>query len=158
MLSACSSSKKADKTETGSSTSLHDFEADFRPSDHEGDAADIFAYLRSERETSEAPPAVTTIPEMPLLVTGYRIQLYATNDIDEANARKAGAEAAFPNEWFYIEYDPPTYKLRAGNFLSRSEAEMFLQTLQSTGYPDAWIVPDRVLKNPPLRRAQKNPD
>ena len=158
LLSACSSSKKAGKTETASSTSLHDFEADFKPADHEGDASDIFANLRKERDKKETTPEVTTTPETPLFVTGYRVQLYATNDIDEANAKKATAEAAFPDEWFYIEYDPPTYKLRAGNFLSRSEAESFLQTLQSAGYPDAWIVPDRVLKSPPLRRAQKNPD
>ncbi|MBF8248556.1 MAG: SPOR domain-containing protein, partial [Bacteroidetes bacterium] len=43
--------------------------------------------------------------------------------------------------------DPPSYKLRVGNFLNRADAEVYAQTFAAQGFPDAWVVPERVIKN-----------
>lgn len=157
-MAGCGSTKKAQHSEASSEASaLEEYEAEFQPSDYDVDVAAVFSELRKEKEKEPPPAEAGSTVEAPIFVPGYRVQLFATTDIDEANSQKAMAQAAFPNEWFYIEYDPPTYKLRAGNFLSRTDAEAFAQALQSSGYSDAWVVPDRVQKNAPPRRA-KSPE
>ncbi len=158
LMIGCGSAKRAEQSEhTSESSTLEEYEADFRPSDYDVELGVVFSELRKEEGKKNAPAEITPTVETPVFVPGYRVQLFATTDIDEAASQKATAESAFPDEWFYIEYDPPTYKLRAGNFLSRAEAEAFARTLQSTGYPDAWVVPDRVQKNAPPRRP-KSPE
>jgi hypothetical protein len=154
----CGGAKKAQQSEHASEASvLEEYEADFQPSDYDVDVATVFSELRKEKGKENLPTEIGPTVETPIFVPGYRVQLFATTDIDEANSQKAMAQAAFPNEWFTIEYDPPTYKLRAGNFLSRTDAEAFAQILQSSGYHDAWVVPDRVQKNAPTRRP-KSPE
>ena len=49
-------------------------------------------------------------------------------------------------------YDSPYYKVRVGDFLSRPETNQLLKALMERGYDEAWIVADRVLKNPPPRK------
>lgn len=152
-MMGCSGAKKAQQSEASSeSSALEEYEADFHPSDYDVEIGAVFSELRKDNEKENDPAEVRPTVEAPVFVPGYRVQLFATTDIDEANGQKLTAESAFPTEWFYIEYDPPSYKLRAGNFLSRTDAEAFAQTLQSSGYPDAWVVPDRVQKNAPPRR------
>ncbi len=91
----------------------------------------------------------------PVVVQGFRVQLFSTPEIDEANKKKVQAEAAFPDEWFYVVYDQPTYKLRGGNFVNRAGADAFAKYLTGKGFPDAWIVPEKIVKNPrPRTQAQ----
>lgn len=94
------------------------------------------------------PPSPATEPE---LTPGFRVQIYSSSDIDEANAIKTAAESTFTGERFYIVYDPPMYKVRAGDFPSRHEADRFARVLREGGYNDAWIVPDRVARGLPPR-------
>jgi hypothetical protein len=90
-------------------------------------------------------PAVPVPDQAP----GYRVQLISTTSIDEAKARKLYAESLFPAEWFYLQYDPPTYKIRAGNFLIRFDADRFRSQAVERGFAGAWVVPEHVFKNPP---------
>jgi hypothetical protein len=83
------------------------------------------------------------------MVQGFRVQILSTASIDSANARLREAAEAFPSEWYYLEYDAPTYKVRAGNFLTKYEADRFAKQLIERGYKTAWTVPQRVYKNPP---------
>jgi hypothetical protein len=84
-------------------------------------------------------------------VSGFRVQIFSSTDIDEANGMKVAAEQRFPGEVFYVAYEPPTYKVRVGDFLQRYDADRLARTLREAGYSDSWIVPDRVLKNPQLK-------
>ena len=43
-------------------------------------------------------------------------------------------------EQVVIGYEAPYYKLYAGNFLKRLEAQTFLPKLKKLGFLDAWIV------------------
>jgi hypothetical protein len=154
LLSACGSTKEAakpERTDSGYMDDLRKYEAQFRPSDYD---VEIEAILKADKENTlkeKETPAQTGQIRPQELVTGFRVQIYSSTNIDQANEKKAQAEARFPGEWFYIVYDPPTYKLRAGNFLARFEADRFAQHLAEEGYRDAWIVPERVYKNPPPR-------
>ncbi len=158
ILAGCAGSRQADKSsDTSAATELQRHEEDFRPSDYDKDASKLFSELREEKEGTRHSPESTTL-EPAVIVQGFRVQILATPEIDEANLAKAQAEAAFPGEWFYIAYDPPTYKLRAGNFLTRAEAEAYSRVLIENGYPDSWIVPDRVVKNIRPRPADPQPE
>lgn len=148
----CSTAKRVERSETSSAADEWErYEAEFQPSEHDPDLKLIFADLRKEKTDKRTGEEISTEPDAATVVPGFRIQLLATPDIDEVNAQRAAAESIFIGERFYIVYDSPTYKLRVGNFLSRVEAESFVLRVQASGYPDAWVVPDRVLKNPSQR-------
>ena len=152
VLLSCSSSRPPEASANLAAAELHAFEADFRPSDYEPDPTPTGPAdpLRTPADPIELdlPPGETpdTTVEM---VAGYRVQVFSTTNIDSAKARKAEVELRMPGEWFYLEYDPPTFKIRAGNFLTRYDAERFARVLAQEGYPTSWAVPQRVFKNPP---------
>ncbi len=125
---------------------MDEYEKDFRPSDYDMDVKVFLSEMKKGKDV-RVNPAEPVVVEPPVVVPGYRVQLFATPEIDEANAKKNEAETAFPGQWFYLEYDPPTYKLRAGNFLNRNDADSYARYLAENGFPDAWIVPERVVKN-----------
>lgn len=85
------------------------------------------------------------------LVQGYRVQVYSTQDIDLARAKKEELELLIPEDWFYLEYDPPAYKIRGGNFLTRLDADRYVRILVEKGFANSWPVPARVYKSPPKR-------
>jgi hypothetical protein len=150
-LSGCfgNGEKEATREETPEARARR-FEAQFTPSAEDRVAA-------SRREGSSAPvrhtggdsaaPAPT--PQPTEEVSGFRIQLFSTTDIDEAAVKKGEAELLFPGEWVYMQYDQPSYKIRVGNFIRRFDAERFRTLAVEKGFSSAWIVPSHVLKNPP---------
>ncbi len=149
-LAGCSGSKETSATRpsTGNAGSEAErYERTFAPSDHDPESQ--ASRNPADRSHLSGINALDTAGATPEMIPGYRVQLLATTDIDEMSTRKTMLEDAFPAEWFYVEFDPPVYKLRAGNFPSRFEADRFARLLASKGFPDAWAVPERVFKNPP---------
>ena len=148
---SCASSTEGRKTNDAAeyTKELHKYEATFQPSDYNPDVGKL---LKEEKESTslqgDVPPEQVT--EQPAeFVQGFRVQIYSSTSIDEANVQFTEAQGIFPMEWFYLVYDPPAYKIRAGNFLTRFDAEKFVKQLSDRGYRDAWVVPEKVLKNPP---------
>lgn len=155
-LAACGSSKELEKPKPSAESELASYEQSFRPSDYDLDVKAFLADRKKEHEL-KVPPAEPPRTEPLVVVSGFRVQLLATTEVDEANALKADAETAFAGEWFYVIFDPPTYKVRGGNFLDRETAEAYAKLLQDSGYPDAWVVPEKVYKNIPPRPASTPP-
>jgi len=153
-LAACSSSGESEKgASTSSSETLKTYESQFDPTTYNPEPKTL---LSSERPPSSEPQETAVAlanPPIQELVQGFRVQIYASTSIDQAAERKQTAEELFPEEWFYLVYDPPTYKIRAGNFLTRFEADRFLKDLRNEGFIDSWIVPDKVRKDAPPRSA-----
>ncbi|MBI4535089.1 MAG: SPOR domain-containing protein [Ignavibacteriae bacterium] len=147
-IAGCSSSKETKKTEETSDFTevLHKYESTFDPSEYGPDATMVTETGEAKTGAPVDPSEIVAV-ETPEVVPGFRVQLFATTSIDEANAKKTEAESLFPEEWFYVVYDPPVYKLRSGNFLTRFEADRFSKRAAERGYVDAWTVPDRVIKN-----------
>jgi hypothetical protein len=85
------------------------------------------------------------------LVQGFRVQVFSTLNIDLARMKKEEVELLMPEDWFYLEYDPPAYKIRGGNFTTRVDADRFARMLIEKGFADSWAVPQRVYKAPPRR-------
>ena len=152
LLSACTPGRET--THESPSSAPQDpmtrFEADFRPSDHDTlPASPSHAGAPLMRQDRDNPGNAATAEGEGELVQGFRVQIYSTTDIDAAKAKKLEAESYFPSEWFYLQYDPPTYKIRGGNFLQRYEAERFVRLAAEKGFADSWAVPEKVFKQAP---------
>jgi hypothetical protein len=136
-------------TDPGHEATLEHFEADFTPSDH--DPVQRTVNAGGDSMTTGVDSSKLGVADLPLeFVPGFRVQIFASTSIDAANQKKAEAEALFPNEWFYLHYDPPTYKVRAGNFQQRYEADRFVRQVAEQGFKEAWAVPEKVIKDPPV--------
>ncbi len=91
---------------------------------------------------------------------GYRIQVYSSQDKRNADRRVESAVAWWRRQLrlgtlaevyrgdpepppVYLDFRQPYYRVRVGNFGTRSEARSFLQLIE-TQFPDAFIAPDTV--------------
>lgn len=69
----------------------------------------------------------------------YKIQLFASSQIETVREQKREIENVIKLPLF-ISFESPYYKLLAGNFTQRTEAEEELKKIKKLGYTDAWIV------------------
>ncbi len=151
-IAGCSHTKDTQKSSTEEPTfeeQIVKYEASFRPSDYDPLPSGKGGAATPSTHDSGGVAAVQPPSSEPEYVAGFRVQVFSSTSIDDARARKAELETLYPNEWVYLEYDPPAYKVRAGNFINRFEADRFTKVLIDQGYSDAWTVPARVIKNPP---------
>ena len=131
------------------------YEKLFNPAEYNPSLAEIeqLAKADTSAKSGESKLIETTAETIP----GFRIQISSTTEIDTANAMKSELSTLPESVGIYVIYDSPYYKVRIGDFLSRPDANQLLKNLVERGYTDAWIVADRVLKNPPLRKATSPP-
>jgi hypothetical protein len=61
---------------------------------------------------------------------GYRVQIYSGINRKDAYAAQSRFNDAYPEMRTYISYTEPNYKIRAGDFRSRLEAEKLMQELK----------------------------
>lgn len=69
----------------------------------------------------------------------YRVQVFASNHIDAVRDIKKDLETR-SKAVVDIGYDAPYYKVYAGDFSKRTDAEQLLKILKKRGYSDAWVV------------------
>jgi hypothetical protein len=86
---------------------------------------------------------ITEESESPYPATVYRVLLFAGQYYLEALEEKRIAEEVF-SEPTVINYDVPYYRVEAGNFPSRQEAEKLLTRARSLGYYRSWPVHEAV--------------
>jgi len=157
LFAGCSSSKETVSREDAAVAEMRKFEEDFRPSDYDPPVDSFFQTEDRERALQSDTVGVATEAVPTEQTQGYRVQIYASSSIDSANAHKTTAENDFPNTNFYLVYDPPTYKVRGGNFQSRFDADRFTREIAEKGYDDGWVVPDRIFKDAqPVRKPQND--
>ena len=78
-----------------------------------------------------------------IIIEGFRIQLIATQELVNLEKLQKDLFNSY-NQNTYIVFEAPNYKLRMGNFIDRSKAEIFRQRLRKEGYPSAWIIRTRI--------------
>jgi len=76
-------------------------------------------------------------------ISGFKIQLYVGNVRQEADNAKAYIYQSFPDLNPYVSYSQPTYRVKAGDFMYRSDAEQYLEQIRGQ-YSSAVILADRV--------------
>ncbi|TSD62963.1 SPOR domain-containing protein [Inquilinus sp. KBS0705] len=77
---------------------------------------------------------------------GYRVQIYNGSNRNAAYAAQAKFNREFPDMRTYISYREPNFKVRAGDFRSRIEAERMKEQLR-TLFSAMFIVSEKI--NPP---------
>ncbi|MFQ6617138.1 MAG: SPOR domain-containing protein [Fidelibacterota bacterium] len=89
-------------------------------------------------------PGTLDLTEPPVeSVSGYRVQIYLTQDFLEADSIFKIADSIFIDE-IYLIFDTPNYKIRVGDFLSRSDAVELQKQAISAGFRNAWIIRTKV--------------
>jgi hypothetical protein len=90
------------------------------------------------------------------LIEGFRVQLFATQDIEKATLEKKEAEFSFAEDQIpvYIEFDSPMYKVRIGDCTTRDEAEQLRELARRKGYSTSWIVKTKVNTIPNLPQGE----
>lgn len=93
-----------------------------------------------QSQTAVPAPADTAASDTSwVTVQGYQLQLLQTEN--GAQARESLRTAILDlNTEVEIVYDAPYYKLRAGKFLNRYNAELLQSTADSKGYANSWVV------------------
>lgn len=124
---------------------LEQVERQFNPSDYDDELKAVVRQheIEQHRGASESSKDSVIIESEPS--QGYRIQIFATGNIDEANAMRLTTVQRVTEDSVYIVYDPPVYKVRLGDFRTRAEASQKLGALSGIGFSDAWVVGDRIL-------------
>lgn len=149
-LTGCKASKEINGNNSNNTIKkdfIYKYERTFNPSEYDLDVSIVKRIENDQRLDSEIKSLL--IPAIPETISGFRIQLFFTQEIEEANKLKDSIEQQLSDVWSYVVYDLPYYKVRVGDFVDRSSANVMLRKILSIGYKDAWIVPDNVFKNPP---------
>ena len=79
---------------------------------------------------------------------GYRIHIFmeiGNEALDNAKAVKAQFERAFPDIPIYLTYAEPYFRLRAGDFRNRVEAEKCLRRIKPK-FKEAFVTADMIYK------------
>lgn len=157
LLWGCKTSHEAEK-KTDPKTSFNEFlakyEKTFDPSEFNISPDSIKEEAKRLHEALDASKLVSIAP--PETIPGFRVQVLFTPDIEQANLSRDTLSYLLPEEWTYVVYDAPYYKVRVGNYPDRTSANITVRKLVSFGYSDAWIVPDKIIKNPPQRLPEIN--
>ncbi|MEW5798649.1 MAG: SPOR domain-containing protein [Bacteroidota bacterium] len=125
---------------------LSTFERSFKPSFYD---TEVYLYKKTDTAKTFGMAIDNPSSALPETLQGFRVQLIATTEYDQAITLRNELNVRYPDLWIYTVYESPMYKVRAGDFSNRYEAKTLLDKIQADGYRAAWIVPDKVIKNQP---------
>lgn len=165
LLSACTTREQTreemqieEPSARAQSAPLPRYEATFNPSDYDEEIEEAQKSRDQEGRQKRIEAEQDSVIVESESAQGFRIQIFATPSIDEANAMKMTAAQKVIEDSVYVVFDPPVYKVRLGDFKTRIEAGRRLSSLVETGFPDAWVVSDRIVHRKFIRvRPSENP-
>ena len=64
-------------------------------------------------------------------VRGFRVQIFAGSGRNDAYAVQARFQKTYKDVGSYVTYDEPNYRVKVGDFRSRTEANNFMRELRS---------------------------
>jgi len=135
---------------------LSTFEKSFKPSEFDADFELIHKKESQQRPIVDVPVESFTTAE-PETVQGFRIQVFASNKYEDAVSVRNSLNLELSLLWVYMVYDAPTYKVRVGDYANRADANLAVDGFIDKGYKGAWVVPDRIIANPPQKPAGPPP-
>jgi len=91
----------------------------------------------------EAQETETDVAPIKQIVSGYRVQLFAASKQQVARRVQLDAERRL-GVLVYLVYVAPQYKVRAGDFTNRKEADNLCNFAYEEGFRDAWVVKSQV--------------
>ncbi|MBX7240972.1 MAG: SPOR domain-containing protein [Bacteroidia bacterium] len=88
---------------------------------------------------------------------GYRVQVFIGIEREAANNAKGSFLTKFPGVDCYMKFQEPSYRIRAGNFITRADAEEFSKKARSAGFLGAFVVREDDVVIPKLRPLSVSP-
>ena len=81
-----------------------------------------------------------------LIIPGYRLQVFFSNDRQKALKVKENLLKEFPeySEEIYLLYQSPNYKVRIGNFVKESDSKLLEKRLLKF-FDNVFIVRDKII-------------
>lgn len=79
-------------------------------------------------------------------IEGYRVQIFTGAGNDSKSKAESSLQeflSTFPDEVGYLTYQQPNFKVRCGDFRSKSEARKLMKKI-SYQYPGSYIVKDNI--------------
>lgn len=80
----------------------------------------------------------------PKKMLGYRVQISAFKNKTAADQEASRAKLIL-DKYVYVEYIMPYYKLRVGNFLTKSDATSYINQVVNKGFKGAFIVETAII-------------
>ncbi len=71
---------------------------------------------------------------------GFRVQIFSSSTRGSAEDAQIQARDQLARNDVFIEFEPPYFKVRVGNFQTRNDAEILLMEVTKKGYETAFIV------------------
>lgn len=78
-------------------------------------------------------------------VTGFRVQVIATDNLEEADNIRSEVYFKTNQMNVYLVFEPPFYIVKAGDFTSRAGANDLSFKLNQMGYSEARVIQDSVI-------------
>jgi hypothetical protein len=108
---------------------------------------DTFIARRSGLKVNRAVVAgSSTAAPVYVPTTGYRVQIFSGSARKDAYEAQARFQQEYPNLRTYISYHEPYFKVHAGDFRTRLEAEKLVQELRKA-FTSLFIIQEKI--NPP---------
>ncbi|MGB3802368.1 MAG: SPOR domain-containing protein [Lewinella sp.] len=108
-----------------------------------GLSAQRMVAISPDEDVSRVLDLFSEINEREDKVEGWRVQLLATTDRQQLETTEKQFRADYPSVTVDWVHNKPYYKLRAGAFFTRQEAERLRQNL-SEEYEGVYLVKDQV--------------
>ncbi len=84
---------------------------------------------------------------------GFRLMIISTNSRDEAIAAKTKVYTYFPELKAYLWYQSPYFRVKAGNFKDRKDAEAY-QKRMNTYFPKGVFIMNDIIEVKPARELE----
>ncbi len=75
---------------------------------------------------------------------GYRVQVISTDNLEKANNVRSEIYLNTQNKEVYINFEPPFYKVKVGDFTDREDADNLKFKLNQLGYSEARVVQETI--------------
>ena len=82
-------------------------------------------------------------PEYKVMIDGYRVQIFFSNDREIINKQRENFQRNHPDVETYVQYDAPNYSIKVGNFRTEIAAEEMRQRI-SGEFPSSIIQKTKI--------------
>ncbi len=79
---------------------------------------------------------------------GFRVQIYSASNQQSAEQEQEHARGVLGRDDVYVDFEPPFFKVRVGDFSDRKEAESLLEQVKEQGYETPFLVRTQVIVHP----------
>ena len=103
------------------------------------DGSATLVEMKDEDETDVNQIVDLPLPTDTVQSQVFRVQLLTSKVYSQARHAVTVAEEIF-DQFIYLDYEVPYYKVRVGDFGSRESAEEYQMKAKAAGYPSCWVV------------------